>query len=234
MPPFRRNGVRSDAFQINVITSDITYMKDTFCVAGWCPSASAMKRLMIDGRHWADADLKKIGKYASLNVTIMTKDGGRDYPHKTEDTWIDKNFTVVRRYDDPVALARDLRCATSKTIRDAFDGCLRENSYVPFRTDCPSLGGVILPARNITFFKNDGKLRVNLLDDDKNEYDLRVTCKYLRDILDRMPEHEFLEFADQVKGSSETAHVRVGLAKPYVYKDSNCYLMCNGIFFYNG
>lgn len=25
----------------------------------------------------------------------------------------------------------------------------------------------------------------------------------------------------------------VGLAKPYVYKNSNCYLMCNGVFFYD-
>lgn len=35
MSRFPRNGVDDDAFQINVITSDITYMKDTYCVAGW-------------------------------------------------------------------------------------------------------------------------------------------------------------------------------------------------------
>lgn len=233
MSPFHRDGADNGAFQINVITSDITYMKDTFCVAGWCPSTSSMKRLMIEGHHWDDADLKKIGKYASLNVNVLPKKGGRNYPHKTEDTWIDKDFKVVRHYDDPGLLAKDLRRATSKTIDTAFEGNLKERSYVSFETECPSLGGVILPARNVGFFKKDGKLRVNLLDNDAAEYDLRVTCKYLRDVLDRMSAKEFEEFADQVKASTQTAHVRVGLAKPYVYKDSNCYLMCNGVFFYN-
>ena len=37
-----------------------------------------------------------------------------------------------------------------------------------------ALGGVILPAKNVMFFKKDGKLRVNLLDNDKTEYDVRV------------------------------------------------------------
>lgn len=75
-------------------------------------------------------------------------------------------------------------------------------------------------------------MRVNLLDNDKTEYDVRVTCKYLRDVLDPMPTKEFEEFKVDMENSDKKAHVRVGLAKPYVYKDSNCYLMCNGVFFY--
>jgi hypothetical protein len=71
MSRFPRNGVDDDAFQINVITSDITYMKDTYCVAGWSPNTGQMKRLMINGNHWSDDDLKKIGKYASLNVNVI-------------------------------------------------------------------------------------------------------------------------------------------------------------------
>lgn len=85
MPRFQRNCVNDDTFQINVITSDITYMKETYCVAGWSPSTRQIKRLMIGGHHWSDEDLKKLGKYASLNVTVIPKEGGRDYPHKTED-----------------------------------------------------------------------------------------------------------------------------------------------------
>lgn len=192
-----------------------------------------MKRLMINGHHWSDKDLKKIGKYASLNVNVIPKEGGRDYPHKTEDTCIDDNFKVVRQYEDPTILAKDLRRSTSKTINDAFDGNLKEKSYVPFKTECPSLGGVILPAKNVRFFKKDAKLRVNLLDRDAAEYDLRVTCKYLRDLLDPMPTKEFEAFNDEMQNSNKMAHVRVGLAKPYVYKDSNCYLMCNGVFFFD-
>lgn len=233
MPGFKGKGSDSAPFQINVITSDITYMKDTFCVAGWCPSTSQMKRLMIDGHHWMGKDLKKIGKYASLNVNVIPREGGRNFPHKTEDTCIDENFRVVRHYDDPAVLAKDLRSSVSKTIEAAFAGNLKEKSYVPFETECPSLGAVILPLKNVSFFKKEGKLRVRLLDHDASEYDLRVTCKYLRDLLDPMPDKEFEKFSHEMKGGRQKAHVRVGLAKPYVYKDSNCYLMCNGVFFYD-
>lgn len=233
MPRFPKSGADNGAFNMNIITSDITYMKDTFCIAGWSPSTSDMKRLMIKGHHWHDKDLKKIGKYASLNVTILPEEGGRNYPHKTEDTIIDDNFKVIHHYEDPKALAKDLKQATSATIAEAFQGKIKKRSYVPFKTKCPSLGGVILPAQNIEFFKRDGKLRVNLLDHDGQKYDLRVTCKYLRDVLDPMSAKELEAFKDDVLNSEQMAHVRVGLAKPYVYKDSNCYLMCNGVFFYD-
>ena len=151
MSRFSRNGVDDDAFQINVITSDITYMKDTYCVAGWSPNTGQMKRLMINGNHWSDDDLKKIGKYASLNVNVIPKEGGRNYPHKTEDTNIDENFKVVCHYEKPEVLAKDLHPAISKTIQDAFQGNLKKKSYVKFQTKCPSLGGVILPAKNVIF-----------------------------------------------------------------------------------
>ena len=58
-----------------------------------------------------------------------------------------------------------------------------------------------------------------------------MTCKYLCDVLDPMSAKEFEEFKSDMENSNKRAHVRVGLAKPYVYKDSNCYLMCNGVFF---
>lgn len=233
MPRSLRNGVNNNAFQINVITSDITYMKETYCVAGWSPSTGQMKRLMIDGHHWDDENLKKLGKYASLNVTVLPKEGGRNYPHKTEDTCIGEDFKVVRRYDNPTVLAKDLRPSTSKTISAAFSRKLKAKSYVSFKTKCPSLGGVVLPAKNVEFFKQDGKLRVNILDNDGTEYALRVTCKYLRDLLDPMGSKEFKEFKNEMQESGQAAHVRVGLAKPYVYKNNNCYLMCNGVFFYD-
>lgn len=76
-------------------------------------------------------------------------------------------------------------------------------------------------------------MRVNLLDHDGQKYDLRVTCKYLRDVLDPMSVKELEAFKDDVLNSEQMVHVRVGLAKPYVYKDNNCYLMCNGVFFYD-
>lgn len=223
-----------DYFKINVITSDITYMKDTFCVAGYCPYSSQMKRLMINGRHWTEADLKKIGRYASINVNVIPKEGGRSYPHKTEDMWINDNIEVVRNYDDPNILAKHLSRSTSKTIDSIFGGNIKDKSYVKFGTKCASLGGIVLPAKSIQFFRREGKLRVNILDSDHLKYDLRVTCKYLRDLFDSMSTDEFEKFAAGLNNSGKKSHIRVGLAKPYVYKDNNCYLMCNGVFFYDG
>lgn len=82
-----------------------------------------------------------------MNVTILPEEGGRNYPHKTEDTIIDDNFKVIRHYEDPKALTKDLKQATSATIADAFQGKIKKRSYVSFKTKCPSLGGVILQAR---------------------------------------------------------------------------------------
>lgn len=223
----------SSSYNIKIVTSDITYMKDTFCVAGWSPTTSEMKRLMIEGGHWSKNDLKKIGKYSLLEVGVVPKQGGRNFPHKTEDTWIEKDFRVIHRYDNPRFLVKELKFSASRNIQDAFKGNLRENSYVPFKTECPSLGAIILNAENIKFFRKDKKLRVQITDSDNQEYDLRVTCKYLRDMLDPYSEKEFMKFGEEMNHSGSLAHVRVGLAKPYVYKDSNCYLMCNGVFFYN-
>lgn len=123
-----KNTKENNFHQINIITSDITYMKDTFCVAGCCPSSGEMKRLMINGHHWTDQDLKKIGKYAALTVKVIPSDGGRNYPHRTEDTCIDENITVIRHYNDPKALVKDLRASASKTIDSAFLGNIKDKS----------------------------------------------------------------------------------------------------------
>lgn len=137
---------------------------------------------------------------------------------------------MIKTYDDPKKIAEDLRLSTSPTIQKAFDGQLIENSYVAAGTECSSLGAVMVPAQNINFFKDSGKLRINIIDNDKIEYDLRVTCKYLRDMLDNIKNLD--DFNEEMKASGSKAHVRVGLAKPYAYKDNNCYLMGNGVFFY--
>lgn len=168
-----------------------------------------MKRLLINSKHWEDCDLKKIGRYAKLLVNVIPAERSRDFPHQTEDTWIDDDFKVLQMYDNPKKLAEDLHLSASPTIQKAFDGKLQENSYIPARTECPSLGAVIVPAQNIKFFKDSGKLRIQLIDNDKTEYDLRVTCKYLRDLLDKMDKLD--DFNAEMQASGTRAHVRVGL-----------------------
>ena len=225
-----RQNEDNQKFQIEVITSDITYMKESYCVAGGNPSGRHMKRLLINGKHWEDSDLKKIGRYACLLVNVIPIERSCDFPHQTEDTWISDDFKVIRTYNDPKKLAEDLRLSASPTIQRVFNGKLQENSYIPAGTECPSLGAVIIPAKNISFFKDSGKLRIKVIDNDKTEYDLRVTCKYLRDLLDKLDNLD--DFNTEMQASGTKAHIRVGLAKPYAYKDNNCYLMGSGVFFY--
>lgn len=55
-----------------------------------------MKRLLINGKHWEDSNLKEIGKYACLLVNVSPAERNRDFPHQTEDTWISDDFKVVR------------------------------------------------------------------------------------------------------------------------------------------
>lgn len=46
MPHFPKSGADNGAFNMNIIISDITYMKDTFCIAGW--SSLALQRFKED------------------------------------------------------------------------------------------------------------------------------------------------------------------------------------------
>jgi len=66
-------------------------------------------------------------------------------------------------------------------------GHLKENSYVLPGTKCASLGAIKVPAQNLEFYKDsENKLRIKIQDNDGEKYDLRVTCRYLRDVLDKM------------------------------------------------
>ena len=144
---------KKDGFQVNIVTSDITYMKETYCVAGWNPSTRQMRRLLINGKHWDDNDLKRIGRYASLLVTVIPTERYRDFPHRTEDIWISNDFRVIKTYDAPKKLAKDLKGSISPTIQRAFQGQLQDNAYIPAGTKCPSLGAIIIPSKNIEFFR---------------------------------------------------------------------------------
>lgn len=107
---------------------------------------------------------------------------------------------------------------------------MKENTFVLPKTKCPSLGGIKVPAQNLEFYKDsENKLRIRILDNDGQKYDLRVTCRYLRDVLDKM--NGLKKLNDELKRVS-FAHVRVGLAKPYYKQENHCFLMCNGVFLF--
>ena len=218
-------------YTTNVIISDVTYMKDEkYCVAGWEPTARKMRRLMPEGHHWHGDNLNKIKQYSYITVKGWFPANGRDYPHKSEDMAIDLDtLKILSTYDTSKKLANDLEGSIHRNVKSIFRGNLKENTYVPAKSKCPSLGAVVIPSFNLEFFRDNGKLRVSFKDNDDDQYDLRVTCKYLRDVLDKEKSLKGLNLAIKDYGR---AHIRVGLAKPFAQQDNNCFLMCNGVFLF--
>lgn len=216
---------------INVILSDVTYMKDDkYCIAGYDPYARKMRRLMPDGHHWKDEDVENLKQYSYIKVNALQSLEGCDYPHRTEDIAIDSaSLTVLKTYDRPKELVDELKDTVSKTVKSIFNGHLKDNTYVPPKTRCPSLGAVVIPSADLTFYRDGEKLRIKFKDYDKEEYDLRVTCKYLRDVLDK---EKSLDGLNEELKQYGKAHIRVGLANPYYKQNNNCFLMCNGVFFF--
>ena len=57
--------------KLNIIVSDYTYMKDTYCIAGWSPSEQRMRRLMPNGHHWSEEEAKKVEGHSCIQVETM-------------------------------------------------------------------------------------------------------------------------------------------------------------------
>lgn len=114
-------------------------------------------------------------------------------------------------------------------IQGIFHHHVKENTYVPQKTKCPSLGAILIPAYNIEFFTKDGKLRARITDYSKQTYELKVSCKYLRDIFEKDKDVTSLNNAVT---ASQYAHCRIGLARKFLMQENHCYLMLNGLFLY--
>ena len=121
------------------------------------------------------------------------------------------------------------KSSISKDIQSIFHHHVKENAYVPQKTKCPSLGAILIPAHNIEFFTEDGKLRARITDYSKQSYELKVSCKYLRDIFEKDKDVKNLNNAI---AASQYAHCRIGLARKFLMQENHCYLMLNGLFLY--
>lgn len=116
----------------------------------------------------------------------------------------------MQEFEPGKELANALRDSVSKDIQGIFHHHVKENAYVPQKTKCPSLGGILIPAHNIEFFTEDGKLRARITDYSKQTYELKVSCKYLRDIFEKDKDVTGLNNAVY---NSQYAHCRIGLAR---------------------
>ena len=212
----------------HMVISDITCMKEKFCIAGFDTYEKRMKRLMIDGGYWNADQIPP--SYCEILVDNEEFKEPRDYPHRTEDVNIDfDSIDVLQEFEPGKDLANVLRDSVSKDIQGIFHHHVKENAYVPQKTKCPSLGAILIPAHNIEFFTEDGKLRARITDYSKQTYELKVSCKYLRDIFEKGKDVENLNNA---VAASKYAHCRIGLARKFLMQENHCYLMLNGLFLY--
>jgi len=214
----------------NIIVSDITCMKDSFCVAGWDMNECRMKRLLIDRGYWDKAELAKLRGHSWIIVDNEPLAEQRDYPHRTEDMNIDlETLQVKERFTSVSDLAMRLKASISSDIRTIFNSKVKESSYVPQNTRCASLGAINIATNQIEFITEAGKLRANIVDNDGRKYCLRVSCKYIRDVFAARKDVEEL---NKSLAMSEHAHCRIGLARPFLIQENHCYLMLNGLFLF--
>ncbi|MDR2666961.1 MAG: hypothetical protein LBB34_02495 [Holosporales bacterium] len=217
----------------NIVLSDITCMKDKFCIAGWDLDECRMKRLLINGGYWDTHNLDSIGKWYSLiSVNTDLLDKPRDYPQRTDDVNVNIDSIDCRKsFSSGQEVVAKLSSSVSENIMTIFNNSVVENSYVPQHTVCSSLGAVEILANHVTFVIKNGKLRAKISDNDKREYLLPVSCKYIRDAFYRNENHDKnVNKLNSILTIEWIAHLRIGLARPFSMQENHCYIMLNGLF----
>jgi hypothetical protein len=206
-------------------------MKDKFCVAGWDVDEGRMKRLLINGGYWDATNLTSIGTWYSLiMVNTGLLDKPRDYPQRTDDVNIDiDSISHQKSFPSGQAVAAALSGSVSVSIMGIFSNEVVENSYVPQHTICSSLGAIEIPVSNVTFVVENSKLRAKVSDNDKREYILPVSCKYIRDAF---AHDKSVDGLNSIFTDEYVAHLRIGLARPFSMQENHCYIMLNGLFLY--
>jgi hypothetical protein len=199
-------------------------------VAGWDLNECRMKRLLINRGYWDAEDLAKLHGHSWIIVDNKPLAEPRDYPHRTEDVEVNLSALQVKEtFHTGRDIAIHIKASVSPDIRSIFNNKVKGNSYVTQHTRCPSLGAIEVSAKNVEFLTENGKLRVNILDNDGKKYCLPVSCKYIRDIFEHMKDIETLNKSIM---SANRVHLRIGLARPFLIQENHCYAMINGLFLY--
>ena len=111
----------------HIVISDITYMKEKFCIAGFDTYEKRMKRLMIDAGYWNADQIP--ASYCEILVDNEEFKEPRDYPHRTEDVNIDfDSIEVLQEFELGKDLANALRDSVSKDIQGIFHHHVKENA----------------------------------------------------------------------------------------------------------
>ncbi len=212
---------------MDILITDVTEMSGSvYCVAGWDAAANRMIRPLPNGQNWSAALLTQHGIAPGVTVRVTprgTSNGA--FPHRTEDTPIDPaSIAIVPGGPAVPQVAADLNTG--------FGGYLKWNSewqnvkqgvHVNPGAQCSSLVGLEIPMANLNFSEAFGKLKATI-HDGVAVYQFTVSSKLLKEAW----RAGGLVGVNNALPTRASAHVRVGLARPYD-NPPRCYAMLNGV-----
>lgn len=217
----------------HVLVTEVTRMSGgRVCVAGIDIHSGNMVRPLQPGganweeSKWVDKGFMKVGNLLTLDPAAKASS---DYPHRTED------FRVARvGILEKVSLAK-LHAACVETaddsIEEIFSGALNDDKYVDEKTNCRSLGCVIVPKDKLSLSVTYEKVHVNMHFGGFDWYSPSVTELGLRSIA---ADDARTQLQERIAGATESVAIRLGLARAWagsgnVYNPKRCYLQVNGI-----
>jgi hypothetical protein len=220
---------------MKLVITDLTEMQGgNFCVAGWDAAGGRMVRPLPDGRNWTAGLLARhaVLPGATVEVHPVGRPEKSRYPHRSEDTLVDRD-RICRFEAAPVDWLGEDAPPAGMTLAAAFDGHLhhtdlrggvRHGVHVPADLPVHSLGALTLPRSLIRFATDHEKLRL-MVNDGEARYSLAVSSLALKTAwreggIDAVP---------RALPKSHLLHIRVGLARPFGQPPDKCYVMVNGI-----
>jgi hypothetical protein len=228
---------------MRILITDITDMQPGMhCVAGWCNAQQKMVRPLPSGTHWSAALIAQLG--LAVGSSIEVSPTGRvhpgSFPHSTEDLDIiaDQIKIVDKVSPSEVVL---LVPQSGTNLSDAFGGHLKlekefqgkaQKLWVPRGAQCPSLVGINRPKGSVslseTVYGTDPpKLRAAIATDEGGfqSVEVAVSCSELKNEWRK----NGLEAARAALPTSDTWHLRLGLARAFAALPDQCSLMLNGV-----
>ncbi|MGO8671644.1 MAG: hypothetical protein ACLQVD_09815 [Capsulimonadaceae bacterium] len=222
-----------------VILTEVTRMSgDHYCIAGWDVHAGCCIRpLLPGGEMWP---LRLNGQMLMPGLILECVDGRQPLtarlPHRREDWVQTRTPTLLERWTLP-EVHHAVVNTSEYSIRRVFGRDLDENRYVPEGTDCPSLGSIRLPARNVRFIDNgEGRLRLWLRDADQS-YTAPVTSNTLTELFSpQVGKHGIVDANRWLNCASagQDVVIRLGFSRGWDggergWSPRRCYLQANNV-----
>ena len=225
---------------MEILITDVTEMhQGSYCVAGWSAARSCMVRLLPNGANWTGLLLAVHGIQpgATIGVTARSAQACSLYPHRTEDTPIDRE-TIVLVSPGPEPwfganappVVRSLAAAFQQQVLTTgmWNGA-KKGAYVQEGTQVSSLAAVRISRGNLQFYEDNFNGKRSLpayMTDTDGRYSLPVVARSLRELY----RANGTMAVNQSLPTVGDLHVRLGLARAWPGQPGKCTVMINGVY----